>query len=142
MSRWRSNRDLLDLVEAHVVAAPVVEPRRPWRLMRGDLLRHLQTAAIFEVGGNARRPKRVTANFGVDAGGPGPLADHPVDIGLPHRPGRERVGFAGRRAKQRPFGIGLQQSAPHVRLQIGVERVMGRHVVTLAALFVQPHPAG
>jgi hypothetical protein len=92
--------------------------------MRGDLLRHLQTAAIFEVRGNARRPKRVTADFGADAGRLGPPADHPVDVRLAHRPGGERVGFAVRGAKQRPFGIGLQQGARNVCFQIGVKCVL------------------
>src|SRR5688500_15604338 len=107
MSRWRSNRDLLHFIKAHVIAAPVVEPRRPWRLMRGDLLRHLQTTAILEVRGNARGPKRVTANFRLDAGRLGSPANHPVGIRLTHRPSREHVSFPVRRAKQRAFGIGL-----------------------------------
>ena len=40
--------------------------------MRGDLLRDFQPAAIFQVRGNARRPERVTPDFGLDAGILGP----------------------------------------------------------------------
>src|SRR5260370_11667940 len=106
-----------------------------------DLLRNLETAAILEVRGNPRRPESVVSDFGMDAGSFCPPADHPVGIGLTHRPACERIRFPDRRAELRSLGIHFEARALDVRFQICVEIVICRHVVALAALFVQPDPS-
>jgi hypothetical protein len=50
--------------------------------MRRDLLGNLQTAAIPEIGGNSRCPKRVISDFHMDAGALSSPPDHPICIRL------------------------------------------------------------
>jgi hypothetical protein len=98
-----------------------------------DLLGNLQTAAILEVRGNPRRSEGVISDLRMDAGSLRPPADHPVGIGLPHRPARERIGFPDRRAELWPLRSRFEARALDVGFQIFVEIVICRNVVALAA---------
>ena len=57
-----SNDDPFDLVERDPVVRAVVKLGRLRRLVRGDLLRLLDGAAVLEIGGDARRPEGVAAD--------------------------------------------------------------------------------
>ena len=57
-----SDEDLLDLVEAELVAGSVVELRGPGRFVAGDHLHVLQESLVLKVDGDARRPEAVAAN--------------------------------------------------------------------------------
>jgi hypothetical protein len=82
-----------------------------------DLLRNLETAAILEVRGNPRRPESVVSDLRMDAGSLCPPADHPVGIGLTHRPACERIRFPDRRAELRSLGIHFEARALDVGFQ-------------------------
>ena len=80
-----SNCNPLDLVERDLVAGAVVELGRARRLVRRDLLRVLQRAAVLEVGGDAGGAEGVAADRGLDAGGLCPPADHSPRVRLSER---------------------------------------------------------
>src|ERR1039458_5867065 len=136
-----SDRNPLDLIETDIVPAPVVKAGGTRGLMRGDLLRDFQTAAIPQVCGNPGRPESMVSDLRMDAGSHGAPPDHPVGVRLAHRQACERVGFPGRCAEQRPFWIHFQIGTLDVGFQIFVELVVRRYVVALATLFVQSDPA-
>jgi len=73
MPAWRSqlnisNRDPLDLIEAHFIAAAIIELRRARRCVVSHCCRLFERAAILEVGGDPCRPKTMVAEFRFDAG--------------------------------------------------------------------------
>ena len=95
----------LDLIEADLVAAAVIELRRSRRGMvrhRGGLF---ERAAILEIGGDPGRPEAMVAELGSDAGCRGAPADHRIGIRLRQHGVRQLVGAASDRAEQRPLGI-------------------------------------
>ena len=65
-----SNPNQLHLIEAYVIAAPVVKPRGAGRLVCRDLLRDFQPPAVFQIRGNSGCAERVAADFSFDAGRP------------------------------------------------------------------------
>jgi len=70
------NSNPLDLIEADVITAPVIESRRPRRLMCSDLLDHLPPAAIPQISSNAGRSERVIPNLRMNPSRLYPFADH------------------------------------------------------------------
>ena len=80
-----SDHDPLDLIERHLILAPVVEPGRPSALVVGHLLRDLELAAVPRVLGNPGPPERMAADLRLDGYGLRSPTDHLVDIRLPHR---------------------------------------------------------
>ena len=54
-----SNQRPLDLIQRHFLRAPVVELRRARARTARHLRRALQLPAVLEIGGDARRPKRL-----------------------------------------------------------------------------------
>ena len=74
------NRNPLHLVEAHFVAPAIVELRRAGRGMVCHRRSVFERAAIFQIGGDARCPKGVIADLGLDAGAASTPADHGVSI--------------------------------------------------------------
>ena len=73
------------------------------------MVRHLRGApkrpAVLEVGGDARRPKRVIADLGRDAGRPRPPLNHRIGVRLGQGSRRQRVRASADRPKQRSFRI-------------------------------------
>jgi hypothetical protein len=140
-----SDHNPLDLIERDLVAAPVVEAGSPGRLMGGHLLGGLQPAAVLEVGRYPGGAEGVAADLGLDAGLAGPPANHPPDIGLEQGIGSQLPGAALDGAEQWPLALLLAVLADaggrNVLLKVAVEIVVGRHLVFLAALLVQPDPA-
>lgn len=65
--RRQSDRNPLNLVEADLISRAVVELRRPWRLMRRDLLRVLRGAAVLAQ--PAEPPSESANGGGGDNGG-------------------------------------------------------------------------
>ena len=92
--QWLSNNDPLDLIEADLVVAAIVEPRGARALMVGHLLRHFELTAVPQVFRDPRGAEGVTADLCAHAGGLGAPADHAVDVGLAHRPVRELAAAA------------------------------------------------
>ena len=95
-----SRHNALDLVEADLVVAPVVEAGGPCAFVVGHLLRHFELAPVLQVLGDACRPKRVIADFGEDACCRSAAPDHPVGIRLAHRPLVELARASGRGTKE------------------------------------------
>ena len=142
--RQTSDEDPLDVIEADVVGAPIVEPGGPGVGMVGHLARLFQRAAIFEVGSDAGTPKGMVADRRGDAGALGPAAHH--GMGLTRRdstagqPLMATAGPGGDRGKQRGFRLMAEPARIEIGVQIGLEIVVAGHLMTLAALFVEPHP--
>ena len=136
----KSNQNALHLVQAHVVAPPVVELGCP----RGGVVRHggglFERAAVLEIGRDARRPKRVIADFRPDIGRCRAAADHGVGIGLGKRRRRQRIRAAADRPKQRPLRIAGEAAAVDIGVKVGLKIVVAGHFMALAALLVQANP--
>ena len=67
----------LDLVERNLLLDPVVELRRPRRLMPGDPRRYLQIAAVPEILRDSCSAETVCAYLGGQTRLPRPPLDHP-----------------------------------------------------------------
>jgi len=136
----RSNEYPLHLVERHFLRAAIVELRRA----RARMVRHLRCllkgAAVLQVRGDARRPKRVVANLGRDAGRPGAPLDHLVGVGLGQGIAGELAGRAAVGLEQERLRVARKARAVDVLVQIGFEVVVARHGVLLAAFLVQANP--
>src|ERR1700684_2848597 len=75
----------LNLIECDLIVAAVVELLRPRALVRGHLLSVFQQAAVEKIDGDPRRPKRVAAELGGDAGRERAPHDHSPRV-LPRHP--------------------------------------------------------
>ena len=80
-----SDQNSLDLIEADLVAAPVIELGGAGRGVVGDHRRLLQRAAVLEVGRDAGGAKGVIADPGANARRSRPPLDHRVGIRLRQR---------------------------------------------------------
>src|SRR5271167_545228 len=86
--RWpslRSNQNPLDLIEADLVVASVVEAGGAGAFVVGHLLRDFQLAAVPKVLGNAGSAEGMAADRGRDAGGERAAADHAPHVHRLHR---------------------------------------------------------
>ncbi len=83
----------------------------------------------------------MAADLGLDPGRQRPPADHPLDIRLEQGIANQLAGSAADRAKERPFAVLGDSGSFDVLLKVAVEIVVRGHLVLLAALLVQPHPA-
>jgi len=130
---------LLDLVEAYLVIAPVIQSCHACAFVAGELLRELQCAFVRQVVRYARRPECVTAYLLADTG--------IVRAALHHA---DRIVTVHRMARQLPrsFLCGSEEGSlllfgyAHcldVLVQIFYQIMMGEHLMELAALFVQTH---
>src|SRR3954470_21543656 len=87
-----SNQDALYLVQADLIAAPVVELGGAGRGVVGDHRRLLQRAAVLEVRGDAGGAKSVIADPSPNACRLRPALDHGVSVRL-------RQGRAGQQTR-------------------------------------------
>jgi hypothetical protein len=131
------NRHSLHLVERHVLGAPIIELRRPRAGMVRHLRRLLKRTAVFEVGGDARRPKRVVANLGRDLGRPRAPLNHSIGVSLGQGIAGEPAGRAAVGLEQKRLRIAREPRAVDIRVEVGFEIVVTRHGVLLAALLMQ-----
>ncbi len=130
----------LNFVESNVVATPAVELGRAGRCVIGHRRRVFERTAVFQVGGDSGRAKRVVANLGVDAGLERSASHHRIRIGLGQGGGAQESGAALNRAEEWPFRIASNPGATQVLVQIRVKRVVTGHFVLLSAFLAQPHP--
>jgi hypothetical protein len=135
-----SDDDPFDLIEAQIVAPPVIELRRPGAGMIGHCGGFLQRAAVLEICCDAGRPETVVADLGLDHGRLDALANHLIGVGLRQRTANELARAATDGAKERPFEV-CREPVP---VPIGPEGLLqivvtGRGVV-LATLFMRPYP--
>jgi hypothetical protein len=102
-ARANSDSNALHLIEAHVVAPPVVEPRCLRRSVARDGGGLFERATVLEIGRDSPRPECVVTDFGPDIGrcraelqweygdsSLTPIGDAPmrkIDNFLPGRPG-------------------------------------------------------
>ena len=136
-----SDRDPLDLVQRDLIAAPVVEPGRAGRLVVGHLLRDLQLPPFAGIG-DAGGAESVAADSRADAGrvlrGAGSCDRRP-----PATSGGPTARPVGRLAERKRRAVrAVDAGAVDVVVQLLLQVVVAGHVVQLAALLVQPHPAG
>jgi hypothetical protein len=74
------DRNTLYLVERDLILPPVVQLRRPGRLMIGDMLRHFQLATVLKLRGDAGSTEGMIADLRLDAGGFRAPLDHAVGV--------------------------------------------------------------
>jgi low affinity Fe/Cu permease len=67
----------LHLIERDLITRPVIELRRPRRLVRGDQLGILHRPPVQQVRRDPRRPEGVAGRGGGESGGLGPALHHP-----------------------------------------------------------------
>jgi len=99
MSCLYLNHDPLDLIEADLVAPPVVELRGTRRRMVSHRRGLFERAAVLQVGGDPGRSKTVVPELCVDPGRGGAPTDHGIGVGLRQHGARENAGAAPDRAE-------------------------------------------
>jgi hypothetical protein len=107
--------------------------------------RVLEHAAVLEISGDARGSKRVIADERRDAGSCSAPADHGMSVRLWEGALRQYAraappAFKLDRAKKRALGVAGDAGSFEIFVQINFEIVVARHLVVLAAFFVQAHP--
>lgn len=132
--------DPFDLVKTNVVAAPVIQLRRPRRRVVGHRGGIFERAAVFQIGGDTGRAERVIADLRADAGRERPAPHHRIRVGLRQRSRAQLVRPARDCAEQRTLRLIAQARLFKVRVEVGLERVMTGHLVPLAAFFAQTDP--
>jgi hypothetical protein len=139
-TRHMSDHNAFDLVERHIVAAPVVELGRPRRRVIGYDRRALQRAAVLQIGGDPGCAERMVADPGRDPRRGRATPHHLIGAGLGQRGAAQPPRPAHDRAEQRPSGVPRQIAAVDIGMEIRLEIVVARHRVALAALLVELHP--
>lgn len=106
----------------------------------GHALGVLQGAAGVQVGCYAGCPEGVIANLLSDAGEPCPPAHHVIGPLSVEWPITQRAAAAVRCPEEKAFRIVPQIGKGDVVIEIGLQAVVDRHLVDLAAFFPQPQP--
>jgi hypothetical protein len=138
--RSRSNLDPLDFVEGDCVACAIVELRRSRALVRGHGLRVFKRAAGLEIRGNAGSAENMAAELVLETGLGRAPADHAKSVDPVHRRHGQDTGSTDCRAEEGAFGLVADSGRGDVRVEIGFEVMVRRHLVALTAFFVKPHP--
>ena len=99
-----------------------------------------ERAAVFPIGGDDRGAKGVIADARGDAAGLGAPLNHSVGVGLGQGVAGELAGRAVVGLERQRLRLGRQARAVNVFVKVGLQIMMARHGVLLAALLVQAHP--
>ena len=131
-----SNRNPLDLIERDLIAGAIVQLGGARAFMRRHGLRVFQSAAGFEIGGNAGGAKGMAANLGPRAEVGGAALDHAVGVDAVHGFIRQRAGAASGGAEQGGLPDVADVGGLDIGVEIGFESVMRRHLMVLATFLV------
>lgn len=137
---WRLNHDPLDLVERDRVPGAVVELGGLRAFVRRHRLRVLQRAARVQVDGDPGGPKRMAIDPALQAHRGGAALDHAVGVDPVHGVLGQRAAVPHGRAEEGGLAAVPQCGGVEIGVQVRFEGVMRRHLVALAAFFVEPHP--
>jgi len=96
-------------------------------------LRVFQSAAGFEIGGDARGAEGMAADFDARAEIGGAALDHAPSVDPVHRLFRQRAGAASGGAEQGSLAAVADAGRLDISVEIGFESVMRRHFMALAA---------
>ena len=107
--------------------------------MPGNLLRVLEGPTVRQIRRDARRPERVAARGQRQSGGQDPTLDHRQDD-TPRQGPPGQLTRPIDTLKQRRFRV-PDGGGAEIRREGVLGAMMGRHVVPLPALFVEPQPA-
>ncbi len=100
----------------------------------------LRCAAVFQIGGNAGRTKRVVADRRADAGCARAAPHHRISVCLRQGP-RAQLRRAARDCREQgTIRLIAQAGLLQIRVQVHLERAVTGHLVLLAAFFTQAHP--
>src|SRR5271166_6760321 len=135
-----SNRNALDLIERDLISGAVIQLRGARALVCGHKLRVFQRAAVVEISGDAGRTKTVATDAGLQASRSSAALNHVPGIDAVHRSLRQQPRATERRAEEGRLAGVANPGGLGVFVEIGFEVVMRRHLVALAAFFVQSHP--
>jgi hypothetical protein len=108
--------------------------------MVGHLLRHFELAAVPEIFRDPRGPEAVAADLCMYLGIFGAAADHAVNVRLVHGPLGELLCAPVGRAEEITFRVRRDPRTFYICLQVLFKAVVARHLVTLAAFFMEAHP--
>jgi hypothetical protein len=128
-----SNRDPLDLVECDLIAGTVVELGRTRAFVRRHRLGVLERAAPLKVSGDPRSAKSVAADPALHAELGGAALDHAPGVNAVHHGCGERASATGCGAEEGGLFFLPDAGRIDVGVQIGLQIVVRRHFVTLAA---------
>src|ERR1017187_7372142 len=137
---FASDQYPFDLIEAHLVAPPVIELRRPGAGMVGHGRGLLQRPAVLEIGRDAGRPETVVADLGLDPGRLGAPANHLVGVGLGQGTAGELARAAADGAKERPLEVCRKPDPVQIGREDLFKVVVAGHGVILATLLMEPYP--
>lgn len=136
----RLNPDSFHFVKVDHVGSPVIETGRPRRFVGSHLCCDFELSAILQIVRDARRSKRVAAHSGREAGVGNPSFYHHERVIPAHAVCRELLRSTARRSKERTPLVSDNPGGGDVGVKVLLCRVMDRHFVKLASLFVKPDP--
>ena len=131
--------DLLNLIKAHFVIAPVIETCRSRRLVAGELLRELERSIIHQIVRDARRPKCVTANQVRYPRILSATLHHPDRIVPIHCMIRQLARSSLRRTEEGTFLVLTNARRLNILMQVIDQVVVRENLMVLSALFVETH---
>jgi hypothetical protein len=132
--------DALNLIEADVVASPVVKLRGARGGVIGHRRRILQRAAAFQVRRDAGCAERVVADRRANPGRLGTAPHHRIGVRLRQRPRAQMPRAARDCAKQWPLRFITEAALFEVLVEVRLERMVAGHLMALAAFFMEAHP--
>jgi len=135
----RSDFNLLYLIEADLIITTVIQFRRPCAFVAGELLRELQCAFVHQIIGYARRSKGVAANLLADTGIACAALHHADCVMSVHRMVCQLPRSSFGSSEEGSLLLLGYACCLDVLMQVLYQIMMGKHLVELAALFVQPN---
>jgi hypothetical protein len=134
------NLDPLDLIERDRIASAVIELGRIRAFVGRHGLDVFEGATGVEVDGDPGRPERMAVDPHLEAHRGHVALDHTVGVDVVHGAFGERAGTAHGGAEEGALAAVPYLGGIEIGIQIRFERVMRRHLVALAAFYMQPDP--
>ena len=141
MSVMRSKTNPLNFLQCDVVGRPVVQFRRPRRLVSREVGGRFKGTAILQVNGDAGGAEAVVGNAPLEAGCLGAALDDTEGVHPAHALGGELVGAAASGSEDGSFGMVLEAGRCDVGVEVLLGLVMAGDFMELPALFVEAQPA-
>jgi Nucleotidyl transferase AbiEii toxin, Type IV TA system len=142
-NRWRWPKTVAGMSECYLnaIIPAIVELGRSGAFMRCHLLRVFEESTVQQIDGDPGRPKRVAAERGNDPGLARAPNDHAPRVLPAHSFVHELLAPAAAQGAEEGAGfVGSNAGGGDIGVDIGFEQMVGRHLVLLAAFFVQAHP--
>ena len=134
-STGHSNQDSLDLIEAHVITSPVIEPRCARALVVGDFLGVFERAAVLQIGRDAGGSECVAPDGGGELRSNGAAFDHGENVeAMQALRAENATGREG--SKEGTLSIGFYECGVQIRVEVFLGLVMSRDIMELATFLM------